>query len=229
MPRAARFAPGGIVYHVLNRAVGRSGIFDDEGDYLAFDKVLAEAVQKHRMRLLAHCLMPNHFHLVLWPALDGDLSIFTRWLSTTHVRRWHQHRHTWGRGHVYQGRFKSFPVQTDEHLLGVCRYVERNALRARLVERAEDWPSCSLGQRGRQQEEPKLSDWPVERPTDWLWWVNEPKTDKELAPGAGMRGAWEAVWSEAVADADGAAAGLGVHLQAAWPVAAPASDEGDEP
>jgi hypothetical protein len=88
------------------------------------------------MRLLAYCLMPNHFHLLVWPRADGDLSQFLRWLTVTHTQRWHAHHRTAGTGHLYQGRFKSFPVQSDEHFLTVCRYVERNALRANLVGRA---------------------------------------------------------------------------------------------
>src|SRR5262249_17984231 len=113
MPRRLRFASGGFVYHVLNRAVGRSTLFAKEGDYAAFEKVLREADQFMPMRLLAFCLMPNHWHLVLWPKEDGQLSDYMRWLTVTHTQRWHAHHHTSGTGPVYQGRFKSFPVQED--------------------------------------------------------------------------------------------------------------------
>ena len=140
----ADVAEGGLVYHALNRANARQTIFDDDGDYEAFERVLAEAVDRHVMRLLAYCVMPNHFHLVLWPRADGDLSRFMRWLTLTHTQRWHAHHHTAGTGHLYQGRFRSFPVQDDGHLLTLCRYVERNALRAGLVGRAEDWRWGSL-------------------------------------------------------------------------------------
>ena len=133
MGRAHRAAQGGYVYHVLNRANARMRIFDDDADYLAFEKVLAEAVERTETRLLAYCLMPNHWHLVVWPRKDGELSRFVGWLTLTHTQRWHAHRHSSGSGHVYQGRFKSFPVQEDEHFYGVARYVERNALRAKLV------------------------------------------------------------------------------------------------
>jgi REP element-mobilizing transposase RayT len=137
MPRRLRDASGGYVYHALNRAVGRGTIFDKAGDYEAFEKVLGQAVDFVPMRLLAYCLMPNHWHLVLWPRRDEDLSEYMRWLTVTHTQRWHAHHHTAGTGPIYQGRFKSFPVQEDEHFLAVCRYVERNALRARLVKKAE--------------------------------------------------------------------------------------------
>jgi putative transposase len=134
MGRPLRVAPGGLVYHVLNRANGRMALFDDDGDYAAFERVLAQACERVSMRLLAYCVMPNHWHLVVWPQRDGDLSRFMNWLTLTHTQRWHTHRQTVGTGHLYQGRFKSFVVQTDEHLLTGCRYVEGNALRAGLVE-----------------------------------------------------------------------------------------------
>ena len=139
MGRPLRVAPGELIYHVLNRANGRQRLFDDDGDYRAFERVMTQACSRVSMRLLAYCVMPNHWHLVVWPRQDGDLSRFMNWLTLTHTQRWHTHRQTVGTGHLYQGRFKSFVVQTDEHLLTVCRYVERNALRAGLVERAEAW------------------------------------------------------------------------------------------
>lgn len=106
-------------------------------------------------------------------------------LTTTHVRRWHLHRHSVGLGHLYQGLYKSFPIQQDEHFLTVCRYVERNALRANLVERAEHWPWSSLALRRLPPAEivrdklPALSDWPVERPRQWLQRVNQPQSADE--------------------------------------------------
>ena len=105
------------------------------------------------------------------------------WLTLTHTQRWHQHRQSVGEGHVYQGRFKSFLVQTDEHLLTVCRYVERNALRAHLVDRAENWRWGSLWWRARGdgQGATFLSDGPLVLPSDWAEWVNEPESHQTLA------------------------------------------------
>ena len=139
MSRRPRQATGGLAYHVLNRRVGRLPLFETSPDYAAFEKILQEAYDQTRIRIVAYCLMPNHWHVLLWPRKDGELSEVLRWITVTHTQRWHAQRHTAGTGPVYQGRFKSFPVQTDEHCLGVARYVERNALRAHLVERAEDW------------------------------------------------------------------------------------------
>ncbi|MEO8497102.1 MAG: transposase, partial [Planctomycetota bacterium] len=123
-------ADGGLVYHVLNRANAKMPIFEKQGDSEAFEQVLEQAVERFEMRLLAYCLLNNHWHLVVWPREDGELSRLVGWLTLTHTQRWHAHRHSTGSGHVYQGRFKSFPVQDDEHFLTVCRYVERNAQRA---------------------------------------------------------------------------------------------------
>ena len=132
---------------MLNRRVGRMCIFDKDDDYAAFLQVLDEAAQRTPMPLFSYCLMPNHWHLVLRPRKDGDLSRYMQWLTTTHMRRWHAYRGTRGTGPLYQGRYKSFPVQNDRHFLTVCRYVERNPLRARLVRRAENWRWSSLALR----------------------------------------------------------------------------------
>ena len=182
MGRALRAATGGMVFHVLNRGNARARIFHKDADYEAFERILGEAKERYDMRVLAYCLMPNHWHLVLWPRHDGDLSRFMGWVTLTHTQRWHAHRGTGGTGHVYQGRFKSFPVQADDHFLTVCRYVERNALRANLVKRAEQWRWCSLWRRGQDDAEAKklLSDWPVRCPRDWNDWVNEPQSEQEV-------------------------------------------------
>ena len=147
MGRALRTVAGGLAYHVLNRANARMRIFDKAKDYEAFETILVEAVVRTKMRLLAYCVMPNHWHLVLWPREDGDLSALVGWLTLTHTQRWHAQRHSAGSGHVYQGRFKSFLVASDEYLWTVCRYVERNALRAGLCARAEHWRWSSLWRR----------------------------------------------------------------------------------
>lgn len=167
---------------MLNRANARMTIFADDGDYVAFEKVLAEAVERTETRLLAYCIMPNHWHLVVWPRKDGELSRFVGWLTLAHTQRWHAHRRSTGSGHVYQGRFKSFPVQEDEHFYTIARYVERNALRAKLVRRAELWRWGSLARwlRGATEDKQLLTAWPLARKASWVDHVNAPQTEAEL-------------------------------------------------
>src|SRR5262249_31320221 len=168
MPRRLRMASGGYVYHALNRAVGRATLFRKPGDYAAFEKVLRQARQEVPIRLLGYCLMPNHWHLVLWPRADGKLSDFLHWLTMTHTQRWHAHYHTACTGQVYQGRFRSFPIQEDEHLLAVLRYVERTPLRAALVRRAEEWRWSSLWHRLHAARAGLLDEGPVPLPDGWV-------------------------------------------------------------
>ena len=181
MPRPSRYAPGGMIFHVLNRGVGRRTLFDKQGDYQAFQRVLEETLRTRPMRICAYCLMPNHWHFILWPEHDGDLSAFMQQLTNTHVKRWQEHRREIGYGHLYQGRYKAFPVQSDDYFYQVARYVERNALRANLVERAEAWPWSSLGGPSRADWPPLLAAWPLPRPGDWLEIVNRPQSEAELA------------------------------------------------
>src|SRR5712692_2642047 len=181
MPRRLRFASGGFAYHVLNRAVARARILDESMDYAAFERVLRQAKAEVPMRLLSYCCMPNPWHLVLWPSADGDLSRFLHWLTMTHTQRWHAHHHTVGTGPLYQGRFQSFPIQDDDHLLVVCRYVERNPLRANLVPQAETWRWGSLGHRVHGTADRLLDAWPLAIPDAWVGHVNPPETALELA------------------------------------------------
>jgi putative transposase len=169
---------------VLNRAVGRGTLFEDQADYLAMERVIERTHQLLPTRLVCYCLMPNHWHLVLWPKEDGELSEFMRLLTVTHTQRWHAHHHTAGTGPLYQGRFKSFPVQKDDHFLTVCRYVERNPLRANLVKSAGQWAWGSLAKRSLPQPPVwllPLKQWPVDAPAVWARWVDRAETAAELA------------------------------------------------
>ena len=181
MPRTARYAPGGYVYHVLNRGVGRKQLFFSDDDYLAFEHIIVETLEKRDMRILGYCLMPNHWHFVLWPENDGDLGSFMQRMTITHVTRWQRNYNMVGYGHMYQGRFKSFPVETDDYFYQVMRYTERNARRADLVSKAEEWQWGSLWTRqyGLAEHRAMLSDWPMPRSRRWVQYVNEPATDAE--------------------------------------------------
>jgi len=179
MPRTVRASVGDVCYHVLNRGNGRADVFHAPDDYAAFVDLLTQANQRLPIRILGYALMPNHFPLVLWPRRDGGLSRWMQWLLTSHVRR--HHRLHGGSGHVWQGRFKAFPIEQDEHLLTVLRYVERNALRAGLVRHAEKWPWSSLAWRVSGEQPEWLSDWPVSCPRRWIEIVNSVQTEAESA------------------------------------------------
>lgn len=170
-----------MVFHALNRGVGRMKLFAKEQDFLAFEEVMEETLRLSPMRIVGYCLMPNHWHLVLWPEGDGDLSRFLQRLTNTHTQRWQRAKNKVGHGHVYQGRFKSFPVQNDEHFYTVLRYVERNPLRANLVRSAEQWRWGSLWRTVQKVRSPLLSDWPVPQPRNWVAQVNRAQTEAELA------------------------------------------------
>ena len=178
MGRTARASQGGFVYHVLNRGNGRADVFHNDDDYAAFVTLMQEAHEKVPIRLVGYCLMTNHFHLVLWPHGDGDLSRWMQWLMTAHVRRYHLHYK--GSGHVWQGRFKAFPIQDDEHYLTVLRYVERNPLRANLVQQSQDWDWSSLNPTQRSGPIGMLSEGPVAKPAEWTRFVNGVETEAEL-------------------------------------------------
>ena len=167
---------------MLNRAVARLTLFEKTEDYQAFERVLEEAIAREQLPLFAYTVMPNHWHFVVRPETDSQLSDFFRWLTHTHTMRWHAHHRTEGTGHLYQGRFKTFPIEEDEHLLNVMRYVERNPLRAGLCERAEDWTFGSLWRRkhGTPEQQQLLTEWPFPRPRLWVAHVNRPQSEAEL-------------------------------------------------
>ena len=179
MPRTARAIVGNCCYHVLNRSNKKSRIFHERADYEQFLALIHRAQERVHIPIFAACLMPNHFHLVLRPTRAADLARWMQWAFTTHVHWHHAKYKTTGR--LWQGRFKAFLIQQDHHLLTVMRYVERNALRARLIERAEDWSWGSLAWRSARHPPVQLSASPVPLPTYWRHLVNEPQTATEIA------------------------------------------------
>jgi putative transposase len=164
----------------MNRGARRGVLFEAPGDYRAFVRCLTETQHRYPIRLFAYCVMPNHFHLVCRPDGAGDLSQFMRRLTLTHSKRWHAKRGTQGQGAVYQGRYRSSVVKSDRHFHAVCRYVERNPLRSKLVDRAEQWEWSSLGAR-RRNWEPAMDEWPVAKPLAWIRLVNSEDDLRELS------------------------------------------------
>ena len=183
MPRPPRVTKPGVVYHLLNRRVMRLPLFQKDADYEAFQRVLSTSLERpDAPALLAYCLMPNHWHLVVQAKKRTQLSTWVQWLTVTHTHRWHAHYQVVGEGPLYQGRFKSFPVQTDDHFLTVCRYVEANPRRAKLVRKAQDWPWSSAWCRRNRKAEmfQSLKPWPVDRPRNWHATLNRPFDDDAL-------------------------------------------------
>jgi putative transposase len=182
MGRARRVDVGGMIYHALNRANFRSRLFRETAHYEDFLGIVEESLNFVPMRILAYCLMPNHWHLVLYPRADGDLSQFLRRLTLTHTQRYHARTRTAGYGHVYQGRYKSLLVESDRHFLTLVRYVESNAQRAALVKRAEDWPWSSAHARlgGNEKQKKLLSPWPVPEPDGYRQWLSRSQPKEEV-------------------------------------------------
>jgi len=173
MPRRARTLQDGLPHHVLNRAVRRATLFDDDEAYAEFESLLWQALQRHPVELLAYCAMPTHWHLIV-RSNANTLPVFMHWLTTVHAQHWHRRFGTTGTGPVYQNRYKSIVVTNDRHFLTVCRYVERNALNAGLVSHAEDWRWCSLWRRHHRCADGWLATPPVQLPKDWTAYVNKP-------------------------------------------------------
>jgi putative transposase len=179
MPRPARADEAGAIYHALNRGNARQTILHKEEDFAAFERVIGEGLERFDVKLFSYQWMSNHWHMILSPQLEGEMSRFLYWITMTHTARYHAHYDTVGEGHVYQGRYKSFPIEDDVHFLTACRYVERNALAASLVLRAEDWRWGSLWNWCVGESVVKLSSWPVGRLPNWIERVNMPMTAKE--------------------------------------------------
>jgi len=178
MPRTARAIVAGYCYHLINRGNNRAKIFHETADYAAFLSLVREASGRLNLAILAACLMPNHVHFVVQPERDSDMSKWAHWLFTTHVRHYHGKYGTVGR--VWQGRFKAFAIEQNDHLIAVLRYVERNALRAGLASTAESWLWGSLRWRLSDVPPVPLRSPPFALPADWLEYVNAPQTPAEV-------------------------------------------------
>ena len=175
MPRRPRQGCGQLIFHVMNRAVQNLVLFECQSDYGGFIQIFLDTMARIPMRVLAYALMPNHWHLVLWPLHDGDLPAFMKWLTATHAQALRRANGSSGRGAVYQGRYKAIAVQSDRHLVQLCRYVERNPLRGKLVAHAEDWQWTSAAPEASRQGHPELARWPIPRPDNWLDLLNTPE------------------------------------------------------
>jgi putative transposase len=164
----------------MNRGVRRMCLFEDRHDYFTLVKCALEALEIVPVDLFAFCLMPNHFHMIVRPHEDPDLTHFMGLMTMRHSKRWHHRRRSVGCGAVYQGRFRAFPIESERYFYTACRYVEANPLRAQLVPRAEDWRWSSLHQRVKNCDILPLTQWPILRPEAWTETVNAVQKDSDL-------------------------------------------------
>jgi|SRR3989344_1420274 len=157
-------------------------IFNVAEEYHLFEKLLLDAKELVGMRVLAYTLMPNHWHLVLHPQNDKDMGIFMHRLTNTHTRQVHVRTRTIGSGYLYQGRYKSFLVDSDVYFLTLIKYVERNSVRAKLVEKCEDWQWGSAWRRihGTKTQQELLALPPFPLPSQYRRWINTPDRKDEL-------------------------------------------------
>ena len=179
MPRITRGLVDESIYHVLNRGNAGEKVFRKEQDFRAFTDLMRKAKHRYAVSMFAYCLMPNHFHMVLMPLRAEYLSKWMQWLMTSHVRRYHSHYGT--SGHVWQGRFKSFIIQKDAHLLTALRYVEGNPVRAGLVNSARDWLWSSHRESIGAIPRSLIDEAPLALPEEWDKYVDAPWTEAELA------------------------------------------------
>ncbi len=170
MPRRPRGELRGEVHHLLNRGNNRQTLFHKDSDYRCLVECMRVAKVKVPVRIFAFVIMSNHFHLVAQSKDIDTLSRFMHTWMTTHRARYRLDNE--GSGHIWQDRFRAFPVQGDGHFLTVARYVLQNPVRANLVENAFDYPWTSL-------RHPNLIDaWPVAVPSLRSWLAEPTPADR---------------------------------------------------
>jgi putative transposase len=177
MARPHRYLPAGYVYHVGNRGSRRGPLFDSAGDFDAFERLVAQARELVAVRIIAYCLMFNHWHFLLWPLDDNAVSSFMHRLNGRHGRRRRWRTKTVGQGAVYQARFWAFPTFDELHTLAAWRYVERNPVEAGLVKQAEHWRWSSASAVNRDTGL-QIDLGPVRRPDNWFDVVNSSSVDR---------------------------------------------------
>jgi putative transposase len=182
MARRARYLTAGYPLHVVNRSSRRVSLFDSPFEYAEFERLLLAGRRKVDVRLFSWCLMPNHWHLFVNAEKQYEVSKYLHWVTGLHAQRRHLECGTGGLGPIYQGRFRSFPVSTDLYFYNVCRYIERNAVRARLCARAEDWRWSSLWWFVHRPAQISLAvdEWLIVRPRNWMQLVSREETNTEL-------------------------------------------------
>ena len=180
MPRHPRCSPDGYVQHVINRGDHRETLFHKRSDFAAFIALMAETARRIPMRVLAYCIMKNHFHLLLWPHRGIELPEYMQVLMNLHIQRYLKHYPPASPGHIYQGRYRNVIVQNGHHVLTVARYIEANPLKAGIVERAEDYEWSSAWPHSEGIDRPVLEPGAIERSAAWRTFVNEPMSAETI-------------------------------------------------
>lgn len=174
-----RIVPDNSIHHITNRGNDRKVIFPQPVDYGSFLVLLREAREMFAVKLLAYCLMPNHFHLVVWAANLEALSAYMHYIQREHACDLRACYRSKGHGHIFQRRYWNHVIEGDGHLLNVMRYVEANPVRAGLVTRPEDWEWGSLWDR-MTGERDLLHASPIWLPDDWKTIVAVPQQRIDL-------------------------------------------------
>lgn len=176
MSRHSRDLPPGSVVHIFNRGNDKRLLFEKVPEFEEFLRLVAWAKAICPVRIVAYCVMGNHWHFVFWVEIEWDVSAFLHRLTTTHAKRWRHKTNTIGLGHVYQDRFKASPIFSERYYFNCLRYVEQNAVAAGLVHTAKDWRWSSFAERagnGRHLLDPD----PVGIPVDWAELVDTPLSE----------------------------------------------------
>jgi putative transposase len=173
MPCHSRNLPAGSVVHVVNRGNDKKRLFVRARDFEDFLQLVLWAKGTCPVRIVAYCIMSNHWHFVFWVEVEWDVSAFLHRLTTTHSKRYRRATDTVGEGHVYQDRFKASTIFNERYYYNCLRYVEQNPLRANLVRGVKDWRWSSLAERlGHNRG--ILDPDPLGLPMGWLELVERP-------------------------------------------------------
>jgi putative transposase len=178
MPRIARGLADNQIYHVINRGNRRETIFHDSYDYDKFLKLIKEAKDLYQIKIYAYCLMPNHYHLVIYTKVAESLSLSMHKINSSYVRYYNQRYKV--SGHLWQGRYKSFIVQEEAYLLTLLRYVEANPLRAKIVKDCIAYKYSSAKIRIEEIEDSILDGSPINLPENWNEYINNKESKSNL-------------------------------------------------
>jgi REP-associated tyrosine transposase len=179
MSRGLRFLPVNSIVHCVNRGNDKRVLFERARNFEDFLRLVTWAKAKCPVRILAYCVMSNHWHFVFWISELGDVSRFLHRLTTTHAVSWRRRTLTVGEGHVYGDRFHDAKVYSEAYYYNVIRYVEQNPLRANLVHASRDWRWSSLQER-LGDARGIIEDGPLAMPTDWPAIVDEGLSEDAL-------------------------------------------------